>query len=265
WGVDKYDYVGWDFNEFKQVFNNWHQALGEQGWVSPFLDNHDFSRMVSRWGNDGEYRVQSAKLLATLILTLRGTPSIYMGSEIGMTNVAFDSIEDYDDVETRNAYQAYKAAGKDMDKFMKAVHHQSRDNVRTPIQWDATEHAGFTTGTPWIKVNPNYPSINAEAVLADTNSIFYYYQNMLTVRRMHKTLVYGDFELIDQGSDQLFAYRRWDEQGEFFVYLNFSETELRTLPRPQNKYLELVIANYEGAEDHELILRPWEARVYRVG
>jgi oligo-1,6-glucosidase len=264
WGTDKYDYKDWNLNEFKDVFFTWHKALGEEGWVSPFLDNHDFSRMVSRWGNDGEYRVQSAKMLATLILSLRGTPSVYMGSEIGMTNVAFESIEDYDDVETRNAYKAYKEAGRDMDKFMEAVHKQSRDNVRTPIQWDDTDNAGFTTGTPWIGVNPNYTQINAQAVLADQDSIFYYYQKMLGVRKAHSTLVYGDFELIDQGSDQLFAYRRWDAEGEFFIYLNFSSEELRTLPRPQTKYLDLVIGNYSDAEQHELILRPWEARVYRV-
>lgn len=264
WGVDKYDYVGWDLNAFKNVFVTWHKALGETGWISPFLDNHDFSRMVSRWGNDGEYRIKSAKLLATLLLTLRGTPSVYMGSEIGMTNVAFDSIDDYDDVETRNAYQAYLEAGKDMDKFMQAVHRQSRDNVRTPIQWDDTENAGFTSGTPWLKVNPNYPAINAEAVLADSDSIFYYYQEMLALRKAHKTLVYGDFELVDGSSEQLFAYRRWDADGEFWVYLNFSEEMLSDWPQPEGKAMELVIGNYADAVEQEGILRAWEARVYRL-
>ncbi|MCI5083592.1 MAG: alpha-glucosidase [Saprospiraceae bacterium] len=260
----KFDIIDWKLTEFKEVFTSWHNALGEKGWISTNLDNHDFPRMVSRWGNDKEYRVESAKMLATLILSLRGTPSIYQGSEIGMTNVAFEHIEDYDDIETMNNYREWKEAGKDMDEFMKAVHKQGRDNVRTPVQWDDTEHAGFTSGKPWIKVNPNYKDINAKAVMADPDSVFHYYQKMLAVRKAHSTLVYGDYEVIDQGSEEIYAYRRWDENGNYYIYLNFTSDEQTKLPMPNLGNLELVISNYPEQEGYEVKLRPWEARVYKM-
>lgn len=260
----KFDIQKWKLSEFKEVFSSWHHAIGDRGWISTNLDNHDFPRMVSRWGNDKEYRVESANLLATLLLSLRGTPSLYQGSELGMTNVAFDHIEDYRDVETMNAYAEAKEAGKDMDAFLKAVHQQGRDNVRTPIQWDDSEHAGFTNGTPWIKVNPNYKTINAKAVLADPNSTFYYFQKMLKVRKEHSTLVYGDYELIDNNSEVIYAYRRWDENGTYYIYLNFTSDLQTKLPMPNMNQLELVISNYEASSDYDVSLRAWEARIYKV-
>ena len=181
-----------------------------------------------------------------------------------MTNVAFDHIEDYRDVETMNAYAEAKEAGKDMDAFLKAVHQQGRDNVRTPIQWDDSEHAGFTNGTPWIKVNPNYKTINAKAVLADPNSTFYYFQKMLKVRKEHSTLVYGDYELIDNNSEVIYAYRRWDENGTYYIYLNFTSDLQTKLPMPNMNQLELVISNYEASSDYDVSLRAWEARIYKV-
>ena len=260
----KFDIAAWSLNDFKQVFTDWYNALGEEGWTNVYLDNHDFPRMVSRWGDDGTYRVESAKLLATLVLTLRGTPGIYQGTEIGMTNVAFDHFEDYRDVETLNAEKEYRALAKDLDGLLKAVHQQGRDNVRTPIQWDETQHGGFTTGTPWIKVNPNYPEINAKAVLADQNSIFYYYQNLLRFRKEHLTLTYGQYQPIDQGHAQLYAYRRWDAGGEFYIYLNFGESELSDFPVPVGLGFEQVIGNYDFVQDVYQPLRPWEARVFKV-
>jgi oligo-1,6-glucosidase len=263
WGPGgKFDISDWDLKDFKGVFNKWYAAMGEEGWVSIFLDNHDFPRLVSRWGNDGEYREESAKLLAILLLSLRGTPSIYQGSEIGMTNVAFPSIDDYRDLETLNTWAEAKEKGANLDQLLVAIHKQGRDNVRTPIQWDDSPQAGFTTAAePWIKVNPNYPEINAAAVLAKPDSIFYFYQKLLALRKQHQTWVYGEYEMMDGYHPELYAYRRWDQDGEFYFYLNFSETELTELPGPPLDEMELIISNYPDDEDAHL--RAWEARVYR--
>ncbi|WP_367388674.1 alpha-glucosidase [Lewinella sp. LCG006] len=263
WGPGgRFDLADWDLKAFKGVFNEWYTALGEEGWVSIFLDNHDFPRLVSRWGNDGDYREESAKLLAILLLSLRGTPSIYQGSEIGMTNVALPSIDDYRDLETLNAWTEAKEKGEDLDQLFLAIHQQGRDNARTPIQWDDSAQAGFTTAKePWIKVNPNYPAINAAAVLAKPDSIFYFYQKLLRLRKQYLTWVYGEYEMIDGNHPELYAYRRWDEDGEFYFYLNFSETELTELPGPPVEEMELIIGNYPDQEYAHL--RAWEARVYR--
>ncbi|MEM9819779.1 MAG: alpha-glucosidase [Bacteroidota bacterium] len=258
----RFDYVPSNFLEFKKVFRDWDQTIGEEGWINIFLDNHDFPRMVSRWGDDGVYRIPSAKLLATLILTLRGTPCIYQGSEIGMTNVAFDSIEDYRDVEILNFYEECKANGGDLEAFLKAVHIQGRDNVRTPIHWDASANGGFTESTPWIKVNPNYPQINVENALEDPQSIFYFYQQMLAYRKANPTLIYGRYEELEIGHSQLFQYRRSDEQGEYIVVLNFGETPVDfNLPEGQDWHLEM--CNYSSEEERRL--GAWEARVYKAG
>ena len=266
WGPKgKFDPKTWDLNEFKGVFNTWHQAIGERGWISIFLDNHDFPRLASRWGDDGLFRIESAKMLATLLLTMRGTPSIYQGSELGMTNVAFDRFDDYRDIETLNEYNQAKEKGADLDALLKIVHQVGRDNVRTPMQWDDSPNAGFTTAEePWIKVNPNYRDINAKAVLADPNSIFYYYQRLLKLRKQTPALIYGDYEQIDEGSNWLYAYRRWDKDGEFYVYLNFSSEPQKGLPLPAGVKLQLFISNYEPDPSFRDTLRPWEARVYQI-
>jgi len=257
----KFDVAPPSLREFKEVFNVWHRAIGEEGWMNIYLDNHDFPRMVSRFGNDGAYRVPSAKLLAVLLLTLRGTPCIYQGSEIGMTNVAFPSLDDYRDVETRNAVQEWREAGRDLDELLPAVHRQGRDNVRTPMQWDDSPYAGFTSGTPWIKVNPNYPEINVKKALDDPDSVFYFYRRALRFRKQHPTLVYGRYEPLDEGHDALYVYRRWDEQGEYRIYLNFSEEAMRPFPEISGK---LIFGNYDESSAKRAELRPWEARVYRV-
>ncbi|PSR09024.1 MAG: glucohydrolase [Bacteroidetes bacterium] len=264
WGPGgKFDLTTWDLRDFKRVFNEWYAALGETGWVSIFLDNHDFPRLVSRWGNDGEYRIPSAKLLAILLLSQRGTPSIYQGTEIGMTNVAFPSIEDYRDIETLNTWREAQEKGADLEQLLAAIHQQGRDNVRTPVQWDDTPHAGFTTApAPWIKVNPNYPHINAAAVLADPNSIFYFYQQLLSFRKAHLTWVYGEYVMLDNNDTRLYAYRRWDENGDFYFFLNFSDEDFHGLPGPALTQMSLVMGNYPDTQT--AYLRPWEARVYEV-
>ena len=263
----KFDIVDFQLTDLKKGFSIWDEALGEKGWVNVYLDNHDFPRMVSRFGNDGTYHQESAKLLATLILTLRGTPCIYQGSEIGMTNVAFPSIEDYRDVETLNKYKEVAEAGEDLDAFLKAVHRQGRDNVRTPVQWSDEAHAGFTTGTPWIKANPNYPQINAKAVLKDANSVWYYYQQMLQFRKEHlDVLVYGDYQVIDEPNQQIYAYTRSIAGKTILVVLNFTD-ENQSFEVPfAVADLQYLKGNYSENTTKEtentLHLKSWEARIY---
>ena len=256
----KYDPVPLDFVRFKAIFRKWDEALANDGWNSIFLGNHDFSRIVSRFGNDGVYREQSAKLLVTLLMTLRGTPYVYQGDEIGMTNVAHSSIECYDDVETRNAWKAAEAAGKDMNKFLKAVHWQSRDNARTPMQWNASENAGFTTGKPWIPVNKNYPTINVETAEKEANSILHYYRKMIAFRKANTTLVYGDFDDLLPEHPQLYCYRRWDKEANFLLVHNFSDTPT-SWEKPSGNY-EFVFGNYSN--EKQALLAPWESRIYRL-
>ena len=256
----KYDPVDWKLSTFKQIFTDWHHAIGEKGWINIFLDNHDFPRMVSRYGNDTTYRKESAKLLATLLLTMRGSPCIYQGSEIGMTNVTFDTLEEYDDVEVVNLYAAWKAVGKDTAPLLKAVQQQGRDNARTPIQWNDTEHGGFTEGQPWLTINPNYTEINAEESLTDTNSVFYFYQRMLAYRKAHPTLIYGDYQLLAAESETIYAYKRWDQDGDFLVILNFSDGLLNTSNYINTDTYKFVSSNYIN---RSVFLRPWEARIYR--
>jgi len=257
----KFDVKEWKLSDFKGVFNSWDKAIGEEGWINIYLDNHDFPRLVSRWGNDREYWEKSAKLLATLLMTLRGTPCLYQGTELGMTNVAFDSFDDYRDIETHNFRRLYEEQGRDMDQLLRAVHRQGRDNVRTPMQWSDDEHAGFTTGRPWLRLNPNYPRINADKALQDPNSIYYFYRMLIQIRREHLTLVYGQYEMIDGDSEQVFNYRRWDEEAEYYIFLNFSGEPAEPTGRPKGPSLQLLCSNYEGETE---MLRPWEARVYRV-
>lgn len=258
----KYDPIPWKLSTFKQIFIDWDEAVADQGWINLTLDNHDFPRMVSRFGNDEVYRKEAAKLLATLLLTLRGSPCIYQGSEIGMTNVSFATLEEYDDVEVVNLHKEWKAAGKDTAPLLKAVQEQGRDNARTPMQWDDSDHAGFSKDTPWLQVNPNYPQINAAEALQDPSSIYRYYQKLLRYRKANKTLIYGDFEVYLPESETLFAYRRWDEQGDFIICLNFSDNPLVLPAEISLVQYQLVHSNY--ANDDGQQLRAWEARIYKL-
>ena len=256
----KYDPVPLDFIRFKTIFRQWDEALKNDGWNSIFLGNHDFSRIVSRFGNDGVYREQSAKLLVTLLMTLRGTPYVYQGDEIGMTNVKHNSIDFYDDVETRNAWKAAEAEGKDMEQFLKAVYWQSRDNARTPMQWNASKQAGFTAGQPWIPVNENYTHINVEAAENTPDSILHYYRKMIAFRKANPTLVYGDFEDLLPDHSQLYVYRRWDENGHYLVVHNFSDQPI-SWDKPSEEY-RVALGNYSTQKEGQLV--PWESRVYRL-
>ncbi len=256
----KYDPVDWKLSTFKQLFLDWDQAIEDKGWINIVLDNHDFPRMVSRYGDDSTYRKESAKMLAMMLLTLRGTPCIYQGSEIGMINVAFDSLDEYDDVEVVNMVREWREAGKDPSPLLPAVQQQGRDNARTPMQWDDSPDAGFTSGTPWLKLNPSFSTINVQKALADSNSIFYFYKDLLAYRKLNPTLIYGAFELLAPDSEQLFAYRRWDADHEFLIFLNFSSDSFAIEVEVEWEKYELVKSNYADSEKR---LNPWECRIYR--
>ena len=257
----KFDPQPIDFLKFKKVFSDWDSLLRNKGWNSIFLGNHDFSRIVSRFGNDQKYRYESAKLLATLLMTLRGTPYVYQGDEIGMTNVKYPSIDCYDDVETINAWKEAKGNNKNMDDFLKAVHRQSRDNARTPLQWNDPQFAGFSTNKPWIDVNSNYEKINVESEEDNPDSILNYYREIIRIRKNNLTLVYGDFLDLEPDNEKLYIYKRWDKQKTFVVILNFSDEKILCDLNDLSSMI-LVIGNYKKSV-YDGFMDPWEARVYR--
>jgi oligo-1,6-glucosidase len=256
--------------DLKEVMTRWQKDLQSRAWNSIFLSNHDQPRSVSRLGDDAQFRVESAKLLGTFIHMLQGTPYVYQGDEIGMTNVAFESIEEYRDVATRNMYkEAVEEKGVDPQVALKVVHAKSRDNARTPMQWDDSEQAGFTTGTPWIKLNPNYKEINVAEALADPNSVFHYYKKLIQLRKENPVIVYGTYDLILDSHEEIYAFTRTLEEESLLVILNFSGNNPE-FQLPENIAFvstELLISNYEvkpNEDIHQITLRPYEARVYRL-
>ena len=249
----KMDVVPFSLVDLKRIMNEWDAAVSEKGWNNIFLDNHDFPRMVSRFGNDSTYRVQSTNLLNTYLLTMRGTPCIYQGSEIGMTNVAYDSPTDYRDEESTR-YIAEQGWTADTQR---ALHIQSRDNVRTPMQWSSAAEAGFTTGTPWIKVNPNHDKINVELAESEESSTLHYFRKLIALRKGSSVLKTGDYEDLLPDHEQVYAYRRWTAEERCIVVLNFS-SETVGMPISTAGYT-MHLSNYAQASD---TLRPWESRIY---
>jgi oligo-1,6-glucosidase len=266
----KWSLKRWDLLDLKRVMTRWQTDLGGKGWNSLYLSNHDQPRSVSRFGDDGKYRLESAKMLGTFLHMLHGTPYVYQGEEIGMTNVRFDSIDDYRDIETLNMYREFaEAKGVDPELVMAMIHAKSRDNARTPMQWDDSENAGFTTGTPWIKLNPNHKRINVRQALADPDSIFHYYRKLIRLRKENPVIVYGRYDLILEAHEEIHAFTRTLDNDRLLVILNFTgNTPVVALPTdiPVSQK-ELLIGNYDvdPAEDiHLLTLKPYEARVYRL-
>ncbi len=258
----KYDPIAMSLPTFKQVFGQWDNELKGKGWGSIFLGNHDFSRMVNRFGDAQNFHSESAKLLALLLFTMRGTVYVYQGDEIGMTNVAYPDISCYDDVETLNAYKEAEAKGEDMDAFFKLVHKQSRDNARSPMQWNSEQNAGFSYEKPWLQVNDNYDHINVEAQERRPDSILNFYRKMIQIRKDHPTLVYGDYHCFDENNKTTFYYKRWDENHEYLVLLNFSGNELPIeIDEDMNAYTS-VVSNYANSFTSERLL-PWEARLLK--
>ena len=261
----------WTLREMKAAVRRWDEAVGEDGWLSTYLGNHDLPRMVSRFGDDGKHRRPSAKLLATLVLTLRGTPTIYQGDEIGMTNAPFESIEDYRDVQALNYYrEAVEEKGRDPDQVLDVLDRLSRDHARTPVQWSAEEHAGFTTGTPWIMVNPNHRTINVEAQRTDEHSVLHYYRRLIRLRKEHRALTYGTYTDLAPDHLSVWAYTRRTEDETLLVVLHVASAPLTFFEVPasaQAESAELLLGNYaEPMSDtlDTMRLRPYEARVYAL-
>lgn len=257
----KYDPIPYDLPKFKKVFSDWDKALKNGGWGSIFLGNHDFSRMVSRFGNDRKYHETSAKLLVTLLLTMRGTVYIYQGDEIGMTNVAYPNIGYYNDVETLNAWQEADKNGQDMNAFLTIVHAQSRDNARTPMQWNDQRNSGFTDGEPWLSVNPNYTSINVASQETYEDSILNYYRDIIQFRKENSVLVYGNYECFQQEHPELFVYRRWDETAEFLILHNMSDAPQEFITELNAEKFKLCKTNLDAITQELFHLHPWQAKI----
>ena len=246
--------------DFRRVMNKWQYELEGKAWNSLFLDNHDQPRVVSRFANDSEqYRVVSAKMIATCLHMLKGTPYVYQGEELGMTNAYFDRLEDYRDIESINAFHQYVDSGlvtaEDMMRYLKEI---SRDNARTPMQWDDSRNAGFTTGTPWINVNPNYKEINAAACTADPDSVFHYYQELIRLRHTLPVIVYGKFEGLLEDSETIYAYRRLLDGQVLTVACNFTDQE-QACDLCEDPAAKELISNYKTHKTGAL--QPYEARV----
>ncbi len=257
--------VNWSLPAFKAIVDKWQQGLKEGGWNSNYLNNHDQPRMVSRFGNDGPYWKESAKMLATLVHTLPGTPFVFQGEEIGMTNVHFPSIEDYNDIDTRNHYRELVAAGWRPEDALTYYHDRSRDNARTPMQWDASENAGFTSGRPWLGVNPNYKEINVASQIGDEDSILSYYKRVIRFRKEREAMVYGDFRLLQPEHPTVFAYLRTLGGERYAVLLNFSDKPSSFSDEALSSFGQVALSNVgrTGFDPAALELAPFEAVVVK--
>ncbi|RLL46698.1 alpha-glucosidase [Oceanobacillus piezotolerans] len=256
-----------DIHALKETLTKWQVGLEGNGWNALFLENHDQPRSVSTWGNDKEYLVESAKALATMYFLMQGTPFIYQGQELGMTNVAYPSIDDYDDVDAKNFYHNELAEGTPVEEIMKVIWKTGRDNARTPMQWNREENAGFTTGDPWLKVNPNYLDINVEHQLQDPNSVYQYYKSLIKLRSENEVFIYGSYELLLENHNRIYAYTRTLADEVMLVLVNlFDKRAAFNLPEEILAMdSKLVLGNYANIPDgFELELRPYEARVYRL-
>ncbi|WP_423190161.1 glycoside hydrolase family 13 protein [Alkalibacterium sp. f15] len=257
---------GLEIHELKEVMTRWQKGLDGRGWNALFIENHDQSRSVSTWGNDGDLRKTSAKALATFYFFMQGTPFIYQGQEIGMTNVQFDSIEDYDDVGMKNMYAIETENGKSHEEIMAYIWKNGRDNSRTPMQWSNEPEAGFTTGTPWLGVNPNYPDINVEQSLNDPDSIYYHYKKMIQMRQTTPTLMYGRYELIAKEHDHVYAYMRSYDNVKYAIMVNLFNQSTEFDLSEDLELGEMKLSNYSVRDESNatMTLRPYEARVYKV-
>ncbi|WP_442860282.1 alpha-glucosidase [Arthrobacter sp. zg-Y919] len=260
-GADKFEYRPLALPELKTSWNRWQRGLADTGWNSLYLSNHDQPRVVSRFGDDTKYRYESATMWATLLHLQRGTPYIYQGDEIGMTNAGFTSIGQYRDVESLNYYAEQLERGVDPEPVLEALRRMSRDNARTPMQWTSGPNAGFSQVTPWIPLAAGHTEVNVESDRAAERSVFRYYQELVRLRHESDLVSLGDFHLLDPGHPSLFAFRRSRGGRALLVLGNASGTELGV---PSNLDAgERILGNYPDAGDRHL-LRPWEARILDV-
>ncbi|MDP4086729.1 MAG: alpha-glucosidase [Bacillota bacterium] len=256
-----------DLKKFKAIQKRWYQGLWGRGWNSQFLNNHDHTRQVTRYGNDREFRTQSAQLLATMIHTLPGTPYIYQGEEIGMTGVHYSSIDEYKDIAFHNKVEIEVSKGRNPQEVLEELRPLARDNSRTPMQWDDTKNAGFTKGTPWIRVNPNFKQINVENELRNSDSVLSYYKKLIQLRKENPVLVYGDFHDLSGEDPKIYAYTRCLDSEHWFIIMNHSnENSSYILPKSLSlSGSKLILANYPEIEDgNEISLRPHEVRVFKI-
>jgi oligo-1,6-glucosidase len=263
-GETKWDVQPFDLRRLKASLGRWQTGLAERGWNTLYWNNHDQPRVVSRFGDDGEHRVRSATMLATVLHLHRGTPFVYQGEELGMTNVPLAGTEDLHDVESRNHYRTAVDAGADPERVMAAIRAMGRDNARTPVQWDASPHAGFTTGEPWMPVHPDHALVNAEAARADPQSVFHHYRRLIALRHEERVVSHGDFTLLLPDHEHVYAFTRRLEEVELLVLGNFSGSAL-TVDLPGWSGCEVLLRNLPEAyvPTRDLVLAPWEARVHR--
>ncbi len=254
---EKWDYLPLSLPKLKACLARWQTQLHGCGWNSLFFNNHDLPRIVSRWGNDGQYRVESAKMLATMLHGMQGTPYIYQGEELGMTNCRLP-LEQYRDVEIHNLYNDRIARGYSREAVMESIYKRGRDNARTPMQWTDGPNGGFTDGTPWMPLNPNYVSINAAQALKDPNSIFYYYRKLIGLRKGYAVFRDGDFQLLDEENERIFAYIRQLDGHKLLVVCNFTAEEVEFAIPAEFENASVLISNYDGQCPH---LRPYEAQM----
>ena len=261
---NKWSDVDFDFTMLKDLFDNWQTEMDRgDGWNALFWCNHDQPRVVSRYGDDQNYHKESAKMLATAVHMMKGTPYIYQGEEIGMTNAYFKDISKYRDVESINYYEILKKEGVSEDNILKILQKKSRDNSRTPMQWDGGLNSGFTNGEPWIEVISNYSNINAEKALDDKESVFYHYKNLIDIRKKYEVVSQGSYEILEKGHDKIYAYKRRQENEEILVVCNFYGKEAEfTLDGIEN--YSVLNSNYDNSrvEDGKAYLRPYEAIIF---
>lgn len=260
----------WKLTEFKKIHSDWDSIFAKKGWGSMYLSNHDFPRSVSRWANDSHnHWHNSSTMLQTFLLTMRGTPYFYFGDEIGMTNVRFDTIEDYKDINTLNRFEFLKQNNISLTDFIENEKNAARDNARTPMQWDESENGGFTSSTPWIKVNPNYKKgINVATQKKDKNSVLSYFKKMIQIRKNHLGLVYGDYQLLLEKNEQVYAYTRTFQSKKYLVLLSFSTMETTiVINEVFFKNAQLLISNDKaetGQSNSKFTLKPYQASVYEL-
>jgi oligo-1,6-glucosidase len=260
----------WKLTEFKKIHTDWDAVFSEKGWGSMYLNNHDFPRSVSRWGDDSKtHWYNSATMLQTFLLTMRGTPYFYYGEEIGMTNIRFQNITDYKDINTLNRYASVKNEGGDLAAFIENEKDASRDNARTPMQWDTSKNAGFSEEKPWIKVNDNYAEgINVASQENDRGSVLNYFRKMVQIRKDHLALIYGSYELLVPDNERVYAYTRTLEENKYLILLSFSrEREILTLEQFKGQNAKLLLANDDAVvhvKDGVFKVRPYHAMLYTI-
>ncbi|WP_312098916.1 alpha,alpha-phosphotrehalase [Niallia sp.] len=266
---EKWEIGEMDFHALKQILSNWQVGMhAGGGWNALFWCNHDQPRIVSRYGNDGKYHKESAKMLATTIHMMQGTPYIYQGEEFGMTDPKFTSIDQYRDVESLNMYNILQANGKPKEEILEVLRRKSRDNSRTPVQWNGEKNAGFTEGTPWIETAKNYKELNAENALKDKDSVFYHYQNLIKLRKEYDIITDGDYELLAPEDDKIFAYLRSTDKEKLLVVNNFYEEEVEfKLPKhidTSGLTSTILLSNYSNSASikESITLRPYESIIY---